>query len=127
MNREEELHRQVVDYLRLQYPSVLFRTDMSGVRLTPGLRAKTKRVQGIGGFPDIFVYEPRGVFFGLAIELKRAGTRLYKKDGSMVANLHYKEQAETLKMLQERGYMACFCVGWEETKQIIDMYLSTGQ
>ena len=36
--------------------------------------AEAKRLKASGykrGFPDVFVYEPRGPFHGLAIELKK--------------------------------------------------------
>ena len=104
---------------------------MGGIRLTPGLRAKAKRVQGCRAWPDLFIAETRGDAIdgeiwcaGLFIELKKAGTRLYLKDGkTMVANEHYREQAEVLKQLRIRGYKAVFATGFDETKQIIDEYL----
>jgi hypothetical protein len=128
---EEHLHQQVTDYLRLQYPTVLWRTDMGGIRLTPGLRAKAKRVQGGRAWPDLFIAQPihdnffREVLYcGLFIELKKEGTKLYKKDGSMVANEHYREQAKVLQALERNGYRAVFAVGFEEAKKAIDSYLA---
>lgn len=35
--KEEEIHLRVCDYLRKNYPDVLFRTDFSsGMKMTPG-------------------------------------------------------------------------------------------
>ncbi len=141
---ERELHQQVSDYLRLQYPRVLFRTDMGGVRLTEGQARQAKRVQHSRAWPDIFIAEQKAVILvspalspmspdnvshhiwpGLFIELKKEGTKLYLKDGvTMVANPHYREQADTLGKLREKGYRAVFCCGFDEAKRAIDTYLS---
>lgn len=59
---------------------------------------------------------------GLMIELKKAGTRLKKKDGTW-ASSHLEEQNEVLNKLQKKGYAAYFAVGFEEAKDIIDDYL----
>lgn len=62
-------------------------------------------------------------YAGLMIELKREGTRIYKKNGELVSNEHIQEQAEMLNELRERGYAARFAVGFDQAKQIIDDYL----
>lgn len=120
---EEQVHQQIVEYLRLQYPYVLFRTDMGGIRLTPGLRAKAKRVQGGRAWPDLFLAEPRAHYHGLFIELKKDGVVIFKKDGSLVANEHYREQALVLEALRIKGYMAEFGIGFDAVKKLIDDYL----
>lgn len=60
---------------------------------------------------------------GLFIELKKDGTRIYKKDGTLVADQHIREQHTLLVELERRGYMARFAVGFDQAKQIIDEYL----
>jgi hypothetical protein len=75
------------------------------------------------GFPDLVIYEPRGGYHGLFIELKQEGTKLYKKDGEPCTP-HLHEQEYTLHQLRQRGYMAVFAVGWDEAKDIIDDYLN---
>ena len=129
---ELELQAQVADYLRLQYPNVLFHSDYgSGIKLTPGQAVKQKRLQGgRRAWPDMFIasatpkmgYKGCFILFGLFIELKRDGTRLKKKSGKW-ANEHIKEQAEILHELREEGYAAEFAVGFDEAKKIIDEYL----
>lgn len=61
MTSESDLQIQVADYLRLQYPDVLFHSDFgSGVKLTPGQAVKQKRQNGgRRAWPDMFVVEPR--------------------------------------------------------------------
>ena len=138
IKKEELLHLKVCDYLRKNYPDVLFRTDFSsGMKMSPGQAAKHKKFQKSRAWPDLFIAKPeRDVFRcsysghkyykffgGLFLELKAEGTKLYKKNGEMVANKHYKEQAEMLKKLRSNGYAADFVVGYDQAIQIITNYL----
>ena len=44
---ELELQAQVADYIRLQYPTVIFHSDFgSGIKLTMGQAIKQKRLNG---------------------------------------------------------------------------------
>lgn len=60
---------------------------------------------------------------GLMIELKREGTRIFKKDGKLVADEHIREQFDMLHDLRARGYAAEFACGFDEAKKLIDDYL----
>lgn len=139
IKKEEILHLKVCDYLRKNYPNVLFRTDFSsGMKMTPGQAAKHKKFQKSRAWPDLFIACPRKMiaidtkngdsFYiqnvaGLFLELKAEGTKLYKKNGEMVANKHYREQAEMLEELRKLGYYAEFAVGYDEAIKIITNYL----
>ena len=143
MTSEADLQVQVADYLRLQYPSVMFHSDFgSGIKLTMGQAIKQKRQNGgRRAWPDMFIaegivvddergqfykgsyYPLKHVYLGLFIELKKAGTRIYKKDGTLVADQHIREQFDILEQLRKRGYMAEFACGFDEAKRIIDKYL----
>lgn len=146
MTSEADLQVQVADYLRLQYPEVMFHSDYgSGIKLTMGQAIKQKRQNGgRRAWPDMFIAEPRDVVVGqkpvmitgvlcqqditehrcgLMIELKRPGTRIYKKDGTLVADEHIREQFDVLEQLRKRGYMAEFACGFDEAKKLIDEYL----
>ena len=122
---EADLQVQVADYLRLQYPDVMFHSDFgSGIKLTMGQAIKQKRQNGgRRAWPDMVLAEPRGEYHGAYIELKKAGTRIYKKDGTLVADQHIREQFDILEQLRKRGYMAEFACGFDEAKRIIDGYL----
>ena len=148
---ERHLQMQIADYIRMQYPDVLFHSDFgSGIKLTPGQsRIQYRQNGGRRGWPDMFIAEPRvrqttdgefGIklgffgdedngteyyammFAGLFLEIKRDGTRLKKKNGEW-ATTHIKEQAIVLHRLRKRGYAASFAVGFDEAKKIIDEYL----
>lgn len=131
--KESDLQIQVADYLRLQYPDVLFHSDFgSGIKLTMGQAAKQKRQNGgRRAWPDFFVAQPAQrsseypeacYKFGLFLEFKKEGTRLKKRNGEW-ASEHIAEQAAVLEMLRYRGYVAEFAVGFDEAKRIIDEYL----
>lgn len=147
---EAQLQEQVADYLRLQYPDVLFHSDFgSGIKLTPGQAARQKRQNGgRRAWPDMFIAEvticgdyhdwhrlkdwmevtkeisDEIVDFhpGLFLELKKEGTRLTKKKGEWATD-HIAEQAEVIERLRKCGYCAEFAVGFDEAKKIIDAYL----
>ena len=138
IKKEEALHLKICDYLRKNYPDVLFRTDFSsGMKMTPGQAAKHKKFQKSRAWPDLFIAKPEKdvfrdsfsgdkyfeFFAGLFLELKAEGVKLYKKNGEMVANKHYREQAEMLNKLIESGYYARFAVGYDEAIRIITNYL----
>lgn len=138
IKKEEEIHLRVCDYLRKNYPDVLFRTDFSsGMKMSPGQAAKHKKFQKSRAWPDLFIAKSTmkieynhyageqflNGYTGLFIELKAEGTKLYKKNGEMVANKHYQEQAEMLERLHSSGYKAEFAVGYDQAIQIITEYL----
>lgn len=136
IKKEELLHLKVCDYLRKNYPDVLFRTDFSsGMKMSPGQAAKHKKFQKSRAWPDLFIAESGVVEFkedgliahlrknGMFLELKADGVKLYKKNGEMVANKHYREQAEMLKKLRSNRYAAYFAVGYDQAIQIITDYL----
>ena len=123
MNSEASLHEAVCDYIRLQYPGVLFNSDMSGVKLTMGQAIKAKKLRSSKGFPDLVIYEPRGEFHGLFLELKRDGEGIFKKDGKTFKTPHLKDQSNIHKKLYKRGYCTYFAVGFDNAKNFIDSYL----
>lgn len=125
--KESDLQVMVADYLRLQYPTVLFHSDFgSGIKLTMGQAAKQKRQNGgRRAWPDMFIANQPGKlnkYYGLFIELKKEGTRLKKKNGEW-ATPHIAEQAEVLSRLANGGYIAEFACGFDQAKEIIDGYL----
>lgn len=136
--RETDLQAQVADYIRLQYPSAIFHSDFgSGIKLTMGQAIKQKRLNGgRRSWPDMFLAEQsvrhedvsdhaigEWNYAGLFIELKREGTRIFKKDGKLVADEHIREQFDMLHDLRARGYAADFACGFDEAKKLIDDYM----
>ncbi len=124
--KESELQTMVAEYISRAYPDVLFHSDYgSGAKLTYAQAVRQMRQNaGRRGHPDLIIYEPRGLKVGLAIELKREGAPVYKKDGKTPATTHIAEQVDYLKALADRGWATYITVGFENTKQVIDDYLS---
>jgi hypothetical protein len=121
--KEKNLHTQVCQYLKMQYPKILFNSDAAGVRLTMGQAIQMKKLRAGNGYPDLMIFEPRGDFYGLFIELKREGERIWLKDNSPSTDDHIREQLGVLKQLNERHYFAVFAIGFDEAKTTIDEYL----
>jgi len=119
---EQQLHLQVCTYIRLQYPKVLFNSDMSGVKLPMGLAVKVKKLRSSRAYPDLMILEPNIKFFALFIELKKETP--FKENGQLKSNEHLQEQKKMIDKLNLRGYYACFGWDFEMIKKIIDNYLN---
>jgi hypothetical protein len=147
MKPEEQLQLAICNYLKLQFPSVIFFSDASGVRLTIGQAKKAKMMRGSRGIPDLFIAHPSSsinlykesgeppMYHGLFLEIKAETP--YKKDGSLKSQItkkrlpngaviehdHLQEQNEMLNKLNSKGYSAHFVWNFDQTKEIIDNYL----
>jgi hypothetical protein len=119
--KEENLQVQVCRYLKLMYPDVLFTSDISGMKLTVGQTVTASRMRSSDKFPDLMIFEPRGIFKGLFLELKRAGEKVMTKEGRPYAG-HITEQWNTLQRLQAKGYYAKFAIGLTDAITQIDNY-----
>jgi len=127
---EEQLQRNICDYLHLQYPNILFNIDMSGVKLPIGLAKKIKRLRSNRAYPDMVIYAKRKGYCGMFLELKKESP--YKKDGLLkeqkvrtnmgIVN-HLQEQKEMIDKLRKEGYYADFFWDFDLTKKAIDWYI----
>lgn len=125
---EEQEQIAIANYIAEKYPKVEFHSDFgSGTRLSMGQAKRQKLLNASRrGWPDIFIAEASGKYYGFFIELKRTGIKLKKKDGTYACE-HYQEQAEQLKKLRKKGYKAEFSIGYEETIKKIDKYMKEGK
>ena len=90
---------------------LLFHIPNGGAR-NP-IEARHLKEQGVkAGVPDLFLPVARGGYHGLFIELKR-------KRGGKVSD----EQASWIVQLNQKGYLAVVCAGWEEAARMILKYL----
>lgn len=120
---EEDEQRQVVDWFHLQYPNDIINIGLGGIKLPIGLAAKIKRNGHIKSFPDIFIYKANSKYSGLAIEFKRSGEKVFKKDGEIRQVEHLQRQYNMLQRLREKGYYAVFSIGFEQTVKLIKQYM----
>lgn len=122
--KEKTIHSQVVNYLKIVYPDVIFRTDFAaGAKMPLWQAMQHKKMQGGRGFPDLFIAEAKHGFHGLFIEIKNEGVVVWNKDGALRKNDHLSEQNEILTILTDKGYKACFAIGFEGARKVIDWYM----
>lgn len=86
-----------------------------------GLRTKSDaakfKAMGVkAGYPDIVLEIARNGYHGLRVELK-------KKKGGTVS----PEQKAWVERLNENGYLAKVCKGFDEAQQVITEYMSIGR
>lgn len=107
---EDKLQTAIVSYLKMEY-DVLYCASLGGqYQRYHSQRLKAKRTGYVKGFPDLFIYEARNGFNGLAIELKVKGNYASPSQKAWIVNLN------------NRGYLAKVCTGFDDAKETIDNY-----
>lgn len=104
----------LVKWFALQYPKIGSRLVAvpNGGQRNVIVAAKLKAEGVRAGFPDLMLLTPRQGFAGLIIELKRL------KKGRMNAG-----QMDWQQWLNEQGFMAVTCCGFEAARDAIKNYL----
>lgn len=120
---EEKLHIAICDYMKSQYPSVIFISEASGARVSMGLALKLKRMRSNHTHCDLYILEPRKGFFGLIIELKAVDIYQKKAPSQLLKNEHVEDQKKMIDKLNSKGYLATFAIKFDQAKKIIDDYL----
>ena len=114
-NRQPEynLQKSICSYLDIKYNKIFYNGSAGGqYQKYHSQRTKNKLTGYKSGFPDLFIYEPKGKYNGLAIELKVKG------------NYPSPNQKKVIGILNEKGYLAKVCTGFEEATDEIDSYLN---
>lgn len=114
---ERDIQKMLFQWAKLseaKYPQLkLLYASMNGVRLTSALAGKRAKEQGLKrGIPDIMLPYPNKLYHGLFIELKSEKGRISK------------DQKIWIKQLNEAGYLAMVCYGFDKAKQLIIAYLT---
>ena len=122
-HKEDDLHMAVCEYIRRQYPDVIFTSEPSGMRVSMFQAKKLKRLRSNKGLPDLWILTPNKHHHALLLELKREKSSPYKKDGTLRKNEHTQVQAEMLQRLLQLGYWANFAVGFDSAIEQIDAYM----
>lgn len=107
---EDRLQSEVIKYIRYQYPKIRYCASAGGVYTGISQARKMVRNGYVKGFPDLFIYEARNGYHGLAIELKT------------IKGIATKEQKEWIAALQKRNYRAEICKGLPAILDLIDDY-----
>lgn len=90
---------------------MFYNGSAGGMRTFLSVAIKMKATGYKAGFPDLFIYEPRLCYNGLAIELKVKG------------NYASPKQKEVLHLLNNKGYRTEICTGLDHAIEVIDEYL----
>lgn len=113
MKNEEALSQEaVINYINAQYPGTLYCASAGGMRTSLRQAIKMKKTGYVKGFPDIFIYEPKGPWHGLAIEMKTA------------KGVMSQSQKDWQHKLITNNYYACTCKSFDEAKKVIDDYMA---
>lgn len=112
LSGESDVQIAVINYLKDKYPNAIYCASAGGVRTSFKQAVKMKMNGYKKGFPDLQICEPVGGYHGLFIEIKTE------------IGVASKEQKEWVKQLNERGYYATICKGFEQCKEAIDFYFS---
>lgn len=144
-NEEGNLQLRVCNYIRANYPHVIFCSDFAaGLKLSDWQRQIMMALRSDDGQPDLSIDFPSRGYHGLRIELKKEGTVIYGKNGKLRKHPyirryrkrgqvfikrgdHLAEQAAMLKRYNDQDYFARFAVGYDKAIQLIDWYFDRPQ
>jgi hypothetical protein len=122
-NEEYHLQLHISNYLKYQYPKVVFLSDASGLRMTIGNATKFSKLKSNTGIPDMIILQSNKKYNGICFELKKSLTEIYDTKGKYRQNKHIQEQLSVLKHLEENKYYTDFICQFEIAKDIIDKYM----
>lgn len=124
--REEAVQVKVANYLKRNYPNVIFSSDAAGLFMTINQAKRWKAQNSERGRPDMTIYFPSRGYHGLCMELKREGVNVYvtrgPRKGELSANEQIRIEAAVLQELNSLGYCARFAIGYDKAIKLIDWY-----
>lgn len=109
----------VVKYLKIRYPNALFTSSIAGKTANKYTRIALHHAGYRAGTPDLMIFEPRGRYHSLFIEMK-AIRNIYGSRKGVVTS----EQLEWQRELSERDFSAHVCYGCDEAMNVIDAYFA---
>lgn len=111
-NEEYQIQVALVNWIKTEYPDLLFTIAPNGMKLSIGSAVKLKRMGYSKGTPDIMIFEPRVGYHGLFIELKTSKGQVSP------------EQVQWRTQLNLRKYISYVCRSVDESVDIIKAYLA---
>ena len=109
---EHDIQVAIVGLLESIEPKPLYSATVGGVRLAIHTAKKMKEAGYSKGVPDMLIFEPRGFYNGLAIEVKTEKGRASD------------EQKAWIQALNNRGWRAEICKGFDECADVIYEYFN---
>lgn len=143
---EESEQQRFITWFKRTFPGVIIYTDFgAGLPLTDNERIRMVAMRSRDGMPDIYIDFPtmhvidgKEVYFcGARLEMKKTGTVIYKKDGTLRKDSyrriyrggyvrtgdHMEEQAATLEEYNRAGFFARFAKGIDHAKELANWYM----
>lgn len=109
-HKENQIQQVIAAWLRGR--GILFCASIAGININNMAAAVRAKKSGYNaGFPDLFIYEPRGIFHGMAIEVK---CRSYAKTNQKI----WKRE------LLNRNYYAIIVPGNKDFSEAIEFIKS---
>lgn len=103
----------VVNWIKWNFPEMLYCASAGGMRTTLSVAKKMKASGYVKGVPDLQLMHPTNIHNGMFIELK-ADKKSYAT----------KEQKIWIEKLNQRGYYAVICKGFDHAIEEITNYLN---
>ena len=109
----------VVEYIYRRYPTALFWATPNGARLSGSASKRARQMNALKaegllpGVADLIIFEPRGGFSCMMLEMKR-------KRGGVVSD----NQFDFLAQAEARGAFTAVANGAEEAIALIDEYMA---
>lgn len=125
LKQEEQIHIALSEFIQLQYPSVMFTTESSGLRLPirPASILKKCRNPKVG-WCDMIILEARGGYHGLLIEIKKDANEVLKKTGEMRTDKHNSDQFKFSQLASKKNYLYQYACGLDQGISVITYYMS---
>lgn len=108
-SREDTEQEKVVTYCDLRQITIFH--PANGGKRNASEAAHLKRLGVKAGVPDLVIPVARGGYHGLFIEMK------------VKPNKPTENQKQWIELLNNNGYLAVVCYGFEEAKKVIDEYM----
>lgn len=112
MSSEHDEQAKLVARVHAFYPDVVLAAVPNGGLRDKRVAIRLKAEGVLRGFPDLVLMEPRSVFHGAVIEMKR-------DEGSILS----KDQVKVLKSLRRNGYHVIVGHGVEDAWPQVEEYL----
>jgi hypothetical protein len=111
LKKEDHLQIQLSRWLRYQYPNVIWLHPQNEGRRSPFERYLYKQLGCLTGASDMLIFEAKGSYHGLAIELKVGN------------NKPTPRQQEFITTMREKGWWADVVWEFDAAVQLIDWYM----
>ena len=125
---EQQLTSKIAEYMRTYHPTIPFQVDLSGEKLSKAAASRSSKSRAeMYKQPDLTIYVKKGKFGTLMLELKKLSTHPLRKDGKLKKSEHLEIQASSIEWLRKYGQCADFGVGYKDTIEKINKYLTDGE